>query len=64
MIVKHSVPVVVKLTLYFFGSEKLKAKIKVQLKIYKLFLNEMGNKHENKLHSRQKPMVRKFPMKI
>lgn len=37
----------------FLVSEKFKGKTKVQIhqEIYKLFLNEMGNKHENKLHS-------------
>ena len=37
----------------FLVSEKFKGKTKVQVhqEIYKLFLNEMGNKHENKLHS-------------
>jgi BolA protein len=37
----------------FLVSEEFKGKTKVQIhqEIYKLFLNEMGNKHENKLHS-------------
>ena len=37
----------------FLVSEEFKGKTKVQIhqEIYKLFLSEMGNKHENKLHS-------------
>ena len=37
----------------FLVSEKFKGKTKVQVhqEIYKLFLSEMGSKHENKLHS-------------
>ena len=37
----------------FLVSEKFQGKTKVQVhqEIYKLFLNEMGSKHENKLHS-------------
>ena len=37
----------------FLVSESFKGKTKVQIhqEIYKLFLNEMGDKHENKLHS-------------